>query len=259
MHTSWWCMSNRLASLRVDRLTASKCLQALAIDAAKHWRSWLSVHQAAVGSEQRAVAATHRVVLRLPSSRSSVSMVMAWAGQICGAEGSGRWRVGTSCGQRHHSRRDRVVCFGTRSSAEPLQPAAACVSPHSLQGMQHHLPTTPRSGSLQPTAPRHACHVAHLAGDAAHSAINEAHQQHAHRLAQLAGDAALLASGVAAQRVLATEARRQRALLKGVVDLRGAQPVMRALLSRAASEGGLRLRQHQHFHAPCVAHLDTTC
>ena len=28
----------------------------------------------------------HRVVLRLPSSRSSVSMVMAWAGQICKAK-----------------------------------------------------------------------------------------------------------------------------------------------------------------------------
>src|SRR5262245_40394584 len=40
----------------------------------------------------------------------------------------------------------------------------------------------------------------------------------ADRLAQLAGDAALLAIGIAAQRVLAAEARRQLTLLEGIVD-----------------------------------------
>src|ERR1700751_4185657 len=38
------------------------------------------------------------------------------------------------------------------------------------------------------------------------------------RLAQLAGDAALLAVGIAAQRVLAAEARRDRVLLEWIVD-----------------------------------------
>ena len=42
-----------------------------------------------------------------------------------------------------------------------------------------------------------------------------------HRLAQLTGDAALLAGGVAAQHMLATEPRAQRALLEWIVDLRG--------------------------------------
>src|SRR5581483_657831 len=42
----------------------------------------------------------------------------------------------------------------------------------------------------------------------------------ADRLAQLAGDAALLAVGVAAQRVLAAEARRDRPLLEGIVQRR---------------------------------------
>src|SRR6201999_4354224 len=40
----------------------------------------------------------------------------------------------------------------------------------------------------------------------------------ADRLAQLAGDAALLAVGIAAQGMLAAEARAERALLVGVVD-----------------------------------------
>src|SRR5206468_5373740 len=40
----------------------------------------------------------------------------------------------------------------------------------------------------------------------------------ANRLAQLAGDAALLTVGIAAQRMLATEAGRHRALLEGVVQ-----------------------------------------
>jgi hypothetical protein len=41
----------------------------------------------------------------------------------------------------------------------------------------------------------------------------------AHSLTQLACNAALLAGGVAPQRMLATEARADRSLLKGVVDL----------------------------------------
>ena len=43
-----------------------------------------------------------------------------------------------------------------------------------------------------------------------------------YRLAQLAGDAALLARGVAAQGMLAAEARADWCLLKRVVDLAGA-------------------------------------
>src|SRR5712691_13037884 len=42
----------------------------------------------------------------------------------------------------------------------------------------------------------------------------------ANRLAQLAGDAALLAVGIAAQRVLAAKARRDRPLLEGIVERR---------------------------------------
>jgi hypothetical protein len=45
-----------------------------------------------------------------------------------------------------------------------------------------------------------------------------------HRFAELAGDAALLAGGIAPKHVLSPEARADRALLKGVIDLR-AQPI----------------------------------
>src|SRR5690606_3554292 len=43
-------------------------------------------------------------------------------------------------------------------------------------------------------------------------------ERRAGRLAELAGDAALLAAGIAAQRVRAAEARRDRALLVGIVQ-----------------------------------------
>src|SRR5258707_6861186 len=43
-------------------------------------------------------------------------------------------------------------------------------------------------------------------------------ERRADRLAELAGDAALLAVGIAAQRMLAAEARAERPLLIGVVD-----------------------------------------
>src|SRR5690606_38212213 len=45
-------------------------------------------------------------------------------------------------------------------------------------------------------------------------------ERRAHRLAQFAGDAALLAVGIAAQRMLAAEARGERVLLERVVDRR---------------------------------------
>src|SRR5207248_674931 len=45
-------------------------------------------------------------------------------------------------------------------------------------------------------------------------------QSRAHRLAELAGDAAFLAVGIAAQRMLAAEARAERAALVGIVDRR---------------------------------------
>ena len=47
-----------------------------------------------------------------------------------------------------------------------------------------------------------------------------------HRFEELAGDAALLAGGIAPKHVLSPEAQADRALLKGVIDLR-AQPMTR--------------------------------
>jgi hypothetical protein len=65
--------------------------------------------------------------------------------------------------------------------------------------------------------------VAHRAAGAvvaARAGLDGDGLRRADRLAQLAGDAALLAVGIAAQRMLAAEARRAVALLEGVVDRR---------------------------------------
>src|SRR4029077_5882754 len=53
---------------------------------------------------------------------------------------------------------------------------------------------------------------------AARAGLDGDRLRRADRLAQLAGDAAFFAVGIAAQRVLATEARRDRALLEGIVQ-----------------------------------------
>src|SRR5262249_7855689 len=55
---------------------------------------------------------------------------------------------------------------------------------------------------------------------AAGTSLDRDRLRRADRLAQLAGDAALLAIGIAPQRVLATKARRDRTLLKGIIQRR---------------------------------------
>src|SRR5712691_13079058 len=55
---------------------------------------------------------------------------------------------------------------------------------------------------------------------AARSSLDGDRLRRADRLAQLAGDAALLAVGIAAQRMLAAEARRDRPLLERIIERR---------------------------------------
>src|SRR6202043_1216200 len=73
----------------------------------------------------------------------------------------------------------------------------------------------------------------------------------ADRLAQLAGDAALLAIGIAAQRMLAAEARRDRPLLEGIVQRR------LRLEEIAHGEKERRYEFGQQQRAGCGVYIDT--
>src|SRR6202012_1347058 len=75
-----------------------------------------------------------------------------------------------------------------------------------------------RAGLLAHAAIDAFDHVDVVAGGAPRAAVDGDRLRGADRLAQLAGDAALLAVGIAAQRVLAAEARRQHALLVRIVE-----------------------------------------